>query len=237
MATELQHKAFVLHSRSLRETSLLVTFFTEGKGKINAVVKGVKSNSKTARVKQAWLQPFQALNISWVEKNNPISDLVNLRLLEPDNVRFPLQGDANICGLYMNELLYKLLYQSIATPNLYQQYQHTLLNLAKAKNRQQQAWELRQFEYALLLELGVAMDINFDANHQPIKADSYYQFALEVGFVAVENVPNQISGKILQQFSQQKYSEQALPALKYLFRFILAHYLGDKPINTRALFA
>jgi DNA repair protein RecO (recombination protein O) len=241
MAIELQQKAFVLYTRPLRETSLLVTFFTENKGKINAVVKGVRSNSKTARVKQAWLQPFQALNVSWVEKNNATSDLVNLRLLEPTSLRFPLVADANICGLYINELLYRLLYQSIASPSLYQDYQHSLLGLAKAENRQQQEWVLRQFEYALLLELGVAMDMVYDANNQLIKTDGFYQFTLEVGFQPIENsqnkVPEKISGKTLQQFHQRKYREVALPALKYLFRFVLAYYLGDKPIHTRNLFA
>jgi len=236
MAKEIQQNAFVLHSRSFRETSLLVTFFTENNGKINAIVKGVRSSSKIARVKQAWLQPFQALNISWVEKNNPSSELINLRLLEPTTLRFPLVGDANICGLYVNELLYRLLFQSVASPALFPQYQQTLFELAKTENRRQQAWVLRQFEYALLLELGVAMDMTLDSKHQPILADCDYQFVLEVGFVRSENVSNLISGDVLQQFSQQKYSESSLPALKYLFRFVLSHYLGSKPINTRNLF-
>lgn len=236
MAIENQHAAFVLHSRPFRETSLLVTFFVEDRGKINAVVKGVKANTKTARVKLAWLQPFQALNISWVDKNSLASDLVNLRLLEPANLRFPLVADANICGLYVNELLYRLLHQSIAMPDLYHHYQITLLDLAKTENRQQQAWVLRNFEYRLLQELGVAMDMTDDASHRPIDENSNYQFVLEVGFVRVENVANQIPGKILLQFSQQKYSESALPALKYLFRLVLDYYLGDKPIHTRKLF-
>jgi len=236
MAIENKRNAFVLHSRPFRETSLLVTFLTEDKGKVNAVVKGVRSNSKTARVKQAWLQPFQKLTISWLEKNNSSSDLVNLHLLEPCHVRFPLDGEASICGLYVNEVLYRLLYQSVDCLSLYSHYEQTLLDLAKTKNRQQLAWVLRQFEYALLLELGVAMDMEFDINQEPICENEYYHFALEQGFFKVNNLPNQISGKILRQFIQQKYSEQSLPALKYLFRFVLAHYLGNKPINTRNLF-
>ncbi len=236
MAIEIQQTAFVLHRRPFRETSLLVTFFTENKGKINAIVKGVRSSAKTARVKQAWLQPFQTLNISWVEKNRPTSDLVNLRLLEPTTLRFPLTGDANICGLYVNELLYRLLFQSVASPDLFSQYQRTLLELAKTENRQQQAWALRQFEYALLLEMGVAMDMDLDSNHQPVQAECFYQFVLEVGFVKSESDKGHVSGEVLHAFRQQKYSEAALPVLKYLFRFVLSHYLGDKPIHTRKLF-
>ncbi len=235
MAVEIKQKAFVLHSRPYRETSLLVTFFTEDKGKLNSIVKGVKSNSKAAKLKNAWLQPFQELNLSWLEKNKAF-DLINLRLLEPTNVRFPLFADASICGLYVNELLYRLLFQSVASPVLYKQYQQVLFELAKTKNRQQQAWVLRKFEYNLLVDLGIAINMEFDAVNKLICADSNYQFVLEVGFIKVEKHNSQISGKILQDFIEQKYNEDCLPALKYLFRFVLSHYLGNKPINTRNLF-
>ena len=35
-------KAFVIHSRAYKETSLIVTFLSERNGKINAVAKGAK---------------------------------------------------------------------------------------------------------------------------------------------------------------------------------------------------
>src|SRR5690554_6048023 len=96
-----QQPAFVLHSRPYRETSLLLTLFTPEFGKLNAVARGVRSNQKTSQ-KQAWLQPFQPIQIVWQAKQN--QGLVTLRSFEPYGASVRLLADANICGLYLNEL-------------------------------------------------------------------------------------------------------------------------------------
>ncbi|MDX1795465.1 MAG: DNA repair protein RecO [Hydrogenovibrio sp.] len=243
MAREVQQLAYVLHRRPYRETSLLVTFLTAERGKQNAIVRGVRSSSKTARVKQAWLQPFQSLNVSWSEKPNQQSDLVTLRLLEPAKVRFPLMGEANICGLYLNELLYRLLYPTIVSESLFHTYQQTLYDLAKAEGRNRQAWILRQFEFSLLTELGYGFDLEKDSNGVAICPEGRYVFLPEYGFVE-QTTPAAgeleadrcIDGRCLVDFLNQTYSEACLPSMKRLFRQVLASHLGDKPIQARALF-
>lgn len=243
MAREVQQLAYVLHRRPYRETSLLVTFLTADRGKQNAVVRGVRSSSKTARVKQAWLQPFQSLNVSWMERPNQQSDLVTLRLLEPAKARFPLMGEANICGLYLNELLYRLLYPTIVSEALFQTYQQTLYDLARAEGRNRQAWILRQFEFTLLTELGYGFDLERDSQGEAIRAEREYVFLPEYGFVhhlaaagAETEVDRTINGNCLIGFLNQDYSEACLPSMKRLFRQVLTLHLGDKPIQTRALF-
>ncbi len=237
MATELEQSAFVLHSRPYRETSLLVTFFTEDQGKQNAIIKGVKGASKLARAKQAWLQPFQSLNISWLDRKTH-SDLINIRLLEPGKIWFPLMGDGNICGLYLNELLYRMLYPSVVSSDLFKHYQQALYELSKSETRLQQAWILRVFEYHLLNDLGTGIELTQDAFGQTIQAETIYTFYLEQGLVPIDN--NQeamvVSGKCLLNFVKDDYTEACLGELKHLFRFILSFYLGNKPIQTRALF-
>ena len=61
MISNLQ-KAYVIHSRPYKETSLIVTFLTEKKGKITAVAKGAKR--KNSRL-SGNLEPFQCLNIDF----------------------------------------------------------------------------------------------------------------------------------------------------------------------------
>ena len=61
MISNLQ-KAYVIHSRPYKETSLIVTFITEKKGKISAVAKGAKR--KNSRL-SGNLEPFQCLNIDY----------------------------------------------------------------------------------------------------------------------------------------------------------------------------
>ena len=47
MALEIEQVALVLHSRPYKETSILLTLITPDQGKVNALVKGVRSKSKS----------------------------------------------------------------------------------------------------------------------------------------------------------------------------------------------
>ena len=78
MISNLQ-KAYVIHSRPYKETSLIVSFLTENKGKITAIAKGAKrKNSKL----YGNLEPFQCLNVDYRGK----SELKTLILAEPCEV-------------------------------------------------------------------------------------------------------------------------------------------------------
>lgn len=246
MALEIEQVALVLHSRPYKETSLLLTLITPDQGKINALVKGVRSKSKSAAIKQAWCQPFQEIRVRWTEKGlQKQPGLVNVNQFEPTQIRFPLQGEANICGLYVNELLYRLLYPQVPVESLYQIYQQTLYDLAIAQDRHAQAWALRQFEYELLMSLGIAFELSFDTQQLPIEAHLKYRFYPELGAVLETTASqsselsafgSQISGQCLLQFAQFEPCESCMQEWKRLFRNLLNHYLGGKPIQTRALF-
>lgn len=240
MAEQIEQLAFVLHRRPYRETSLLVTFFTEQYGKQNALIKGVRSASKASQAKQALLQPFQGVQLRWREKTMVAQDLITLYHFESAALRFPLMGESNLCGLYLNELLYRVLYPSIESNSLFQAYQQALYDLATASSRNTQAWALRQFEYALLTELGVALDLSLDYHGDPISVEKQYLFHLELGFFpepftqVTEGVV--ISGRCLHQFANLSYCESCLKDWKRLFQYCLAPFLGKRPIQARSLF-
>lgn len=247
--TEIIQPAFVLHTRPYRETSLLVTFFTPEFGKLNAILKGVRAKSKSAQAKQAWLQPFQALQVRWKERSVSASDLVTMTHFEPLHLSFTLSGAANVCGLYCNELLYRLLGQKVSAPMLYEKYRHTLLGLSRSQmlsDKKQaandQAWCLRLFEFALLNELGCAFQTHVDAFGEPISSEQDYQFYIEQGAVpisclgAVVEGGVAISGQCLLAFSKGEDCAACSAQLKRLFRRVLSHYLGHRPIMARALF-
>ena len=92
-------KAFVIHSRPYKETSLIVTFLSENNGKINAVAKGAKR--KNSRL-SGNLEPFQCLNIDFRGR----SDLKTLYLAEPCEVFKDFKGSENLySAFYINELI------------------------------------------------------------------------------------------------------------------------------------
>ncbi|WP_040725387.1 DNA repair protein RecO [Thiomicrorhabdus sp. Kp2] len=237
---EIEQSAFVLHSRPYRETSALVTFFTPDYGKINGVVRGVRGGRKTASQKTAMLQPFQQLTLQWREKPNNRSDLLSIQQIEMGSLRFPLQAEGNICGLYVNELLYRLLFPQVATEALFDLYQQTLYQLLSAEKRNDQAWSLRQFEHLFLAEMGHGIQCDEDINQQPIQPEQAYFFYPQYGAV-LASLDSQkqglaIQGECLLAMQEMRYCEECLPSLKKLYRWVLAHYLGDKPIMTRELF-
>lgn len=240
LSKEINQLAFVLHKRPYRETSLLVTLLTESQGKVNAIVRGVRSHSKSAKLKQAWLQPFQGLKIHWREKSHPTSDLISLNYFEPASVRFPLMGDSSICGLYINELSYRLIYPSLVSEALFEVYQQTLLDLARSTDRNVQAWCLRRFEYQLLSEMGYGIDLSVDSQNRDIDSEISYVFHSEMGWIpekeAFFDSGIRVQGECLLKFIRQEYCPDCLTSLKQLFRFLLHPHLGEKPIQARALF-
>jgi len=238
---DIVQQAYILHARPYRETSVIVTFLTQDHGKLNGVVRGVRGKTRSSMQKNATLQPFQKLSIQWRDKPNSNNDLVTIRSFEPEPVRFFLEGEGTFCGLYLNELLYRLLFPRVGVEALFEAYEQTLLKLLKVTTRNEQAWVLRQFELHLLTDLGVSLHTDFDANKDPIQAELQYQYYPEMG--AYPLLDNQevgngvlISGACLLKLSNLTYCEDCLRAWKRLLRQVLNLYLGSKPIMTRKLF-
>jgi len=238
---EIVQSAYILHTRPYRETSVIATFLTAEHGKLNGVVRGVRGKTRSSMQKNAILQPFQKLSIQWRDKPNSNNDLVTIRSFEAEPIRFYLEGESSFCGLYMNELLYRLMYPRVSVEAVFDEYQETLLRLLKANKRSEQAWLLRQFELHLLHDLGVSLLTDLDAHKQPIQTELQYQFYPEVG--AYPLLDNQtvgngtlISGECLLKLSKLEYCEACLGVWKRLLRHVLNGYLGSKPIMTRKLF-
>lgn len=233
--------AYVLHARAYRETSVIATFLTREHGKINGVVRGVRGKTRSNMQKNAILQPFQKLSIQWRDRANSNNDLVTIRAVESEPVRFFLEGESSFCGLYLNELLYRLLYPRVSVENVFDAYEQTLLKLLKVNSRNEQAWVLRQFEWRLLQELGVSLHADLDANKAPITPEIQYQYYPEMGAYPLldgQPVGNGvlISGDCLLKLSHLTYCESCLGPWKRLLRHVLNLYLGSKPIMTRQLF-
>ena len=124
MISNLQ-KAYVIHSRPYKETSLIVTFITEKKGKISAVAKGAKR--KNSRL-SGNLEPFQCLNIDYRGK----SDLKSLVLAEPNEAYEDFFGSENLySAFYVNELINYLVAQADESMEIFDIYKKCISNLKR----------------------------------------------------------------------------------------------------------
>ncbi len=219
--------AYVLHTRPYLETSAIIDFLTLENGRVSAVVKGVRRpNSKMRGV----VQPFVPLHICWRGKQ----ELKSLTLAESVGLNGILQGNALICGLYINELLQKLLSPFDPVPRLYVYYQYVLNELVSASDIE---GALRTFERRLLTELGFGLP--FDQ----IAADRMYRFdvASWTFTPVVEVVEHQRSrcfiGQDLLDIAEDSYTTSAIrQSAKRLMRLAIDHLLAGRPLNSRSLF-
>ena len=131
--------AYVLHARPFRETSLLLDVFTCDHGRISLIAKGAKRAKST---KSALLQPFSAITISWCGR----SDLQTLTHVEARQVSKRLMGKALLCGLYINELLIKLLHRHDPYTRLFHAYEQLIKQLIETNDLE---ISLRVFELQL----------------------------------------------------------------------------------------
>jgi len=223
---------FVLHTYPYRETSLVVELFSRRFGRVAAVAKGARRPRSAMR---GMLQSFQPLLAAWSGK----SELRTLHSLEWGEGLLLLQGEALICGFYLNELLLRLLAREDPHDILFDFYRDTLRELMSAQH--DIAPVLRRFELRLLQELGYAVPLELDASGAPVDAQRAYVFMVERGALPQDTVESvemgvQLSGKALLDMARGDYADPATRQhSKQLMRALLGHYLGDKPLHTRQL--
>jgi DNA repair protein RecO (recombination protein O) len=222
--------AYVLHTYAFRETSLITEAYTRAFGRIALVARGARRPKSALR---GVLQEFQPLTLSWFGKG----ELRTLAKAEWQGGQPLLAGTALLCGLYLNELLIKLLPRDDPHELLFDQYSETLRHMSASHD---QAPLLRRFETSLLRELGYAMALESDAETgAPVQPERQYVYIIERGPVAKAAAGNevQLSGKSLLDMARGDYSDP-LTALhsKQLMRRLISHYLGDQPLHTRELF-
>jgi DNA repair protein RecO (recombination protein O) len=223
---------YVLHTYPFKETSLVVELFTYGFGRVATTAKGARRPRSAMR---GMLQSFQPLLGTWSGK----LELKTLHSLEWGGGLLLLKGEALMCGFYLNELLLRLLPREDPHEALFEYYSATLKTLA---SEQDLATTLRRFELKLLQELGYAIPLHHDAGDAPIVEDLSYRYEAEHGATRLSSALNrtkngvQLLGKTLIDMTGDNYSNpQTQQQSKQLMRYLLAHYLGDKPLHTRQL--
>lgn len=223
-------RAFVLHSRPWSETSLLLDVFSEESGRVRLVAKGARS--RRSNLKGA-LQPFTPLLIRFGGRG----DVKTLRSAEAVSLALPLAGIALYSGLYVNELLARVLEQETRFSELFFDYLHCIQALASDNASPEPA--LRRFELALLAHLGYGVDyLHCAGSGESVSPGMTYRYREEKGFIASLVVDNlSFTGYELQALASREFTDAGtLRAAKRFTRIALKPYLGGKPLKSRELF-
>lgn len=216
--------AFVLHSRPYRESSALVDFLTPG-GRLRAVLRGARGKAGTLA------RPFVPLDVEFRGR----SELKNVARLEHGGPTCWLDGNALFSGLYLNELLVRLLPPEDAHPRLFEHYAATLVALAAKRPLEPL---LRAFEWCLLGELGYGFALDVDLAGNPVDPATLYRLLPDAGLEPVAQFqPGLFNGAELLAMAEADWNTPgALAAAKRLMRQALAPHLGGRPLVSRELF-
>jgi DNA repair protein RecO (recombination protein O) len=220
--------AFILHTRAYRDQSLLIELFTFPQGRVVAIGRGSKTRFR------GLMRPFIPLLATWSGK----SELMNLSLVEANGLPYELQGHHLLCGIYLNELLVRLLHRHDPHPQLFLAYQKALSDL---QHHLQPEQILREFEKKLLTELGYGLRLNFEISGIPVQADKWYEYLPEQGLreqTAVSGVSSHLfrGAELLSIHQDQLEKIEVRRSAKRLMRMAIEHLLGNKPPKTRELF-
>ncbi len=234
MKTSEPDVGFLLHARPFRDNSLIGEFLLRDAGRVSILYKHLKKAGKQG-AKSRLMQPFAPLAVTF----DGGQELKVGRMLEPMGAGFYLSGMALFCGLYLNELLVRLLHREEPLPVLYESYQQSLLSL------QEQADEtvLRRFEFCLLQEMGYGLVLDSDVSDAQILSQQWYFYAADQGFIPIAECPRDpgrarlcFRGSHLLEIHGQQYEDSEVRlAAKRLNRLALAPHLGDKPLKSRDL--
>jgi DNA repair protein RecO (recombination protein O) len=225
---------YLLHRRPYRDTSQLMEVFTAEHGRLSLVARGVRRKARGGST-GAIVQPFVPLLLSFTGR----TDLKTLTGAEVAGGAIALRGEKLFSGLYLNELLLRLLHKHDPYPQLFANYAKTLQELAGADRAEE---TLRRFEFGLLDELGYSFDLAHDAiTGAAIEEQGWYRYQADSGLVATERghdatVPA-FAGADLLALSRGEYTGDARRTAKRLLRQVLYEHLDGQPLRSRDLFS
>ena len=224
---------FILHTIPYRETSLLVDIFTLNHGRLRCVAKGFRKPNKKGIAKT--LFPYTEHHFQWQGRG----ELKTLIQAEPIQAPVFLKQESLFVGLYINELLYKLLHQNDPHQSLYEFYCQLMTQLSSSEIQQP---VLRRFEMLLLEELGYGLVLDAEAETgQAVSAKSLYYYIPDQGLKLVQDQTsdnlNAFSGADIIALTQGQLGQQSvLRAAKQLTRQVIDFYLDGKELNSRELY-
>ncbi|MDZ7683810.1 MAG: DNA repair protein RecO [Gammaproteobacteria bacterium] len=226
--------AFILHVRKFRDTSVIIELLTEQEGRISAVMRGVRTRkSKTA----SFVRPFTQVLVSWFGR----SELKTVKTMDFPVRAASLSGDTLMLGMYVNELLVRLLGKFDPVPDIFSAYGELLDRLERGDTV---VAALRHFELVLLAALGYGITFDIEAGTgQPVSSEALYRYAPDEGFhrldegIAEPSARQVFRGDVLLAISEGRLSDPEVDrSARQVIRSSLGILLGGRDLKSRELF-
>ena len=221
---------YILRTRPYSEASVIVDLFTKDSGRITCMTRPAKLRGK---VQKGHLQAFRLLQLHW-QGRTELS-----RLTQTDErFRHRIPPKNLLFGLYLNELLLKLVQTHMALDQLFTIYQHTLQLLC---DTEMPMVVVMQFELGLLNDLGHSPNLwQEDGAGEDITSEASYGYGVNIGLYLTDSLasnhnPIPISGDLL--IAMRQPETMSLQHYYELRRFLddIWMRIVRKPFNSRKL--
>ena len=218
----------MLHRRPYQELNSLVQFLTPGYGRVTAVVR------QSSKMLGKNVQPFIPVLLSCGGRG----ELLNLRAFDPQGKAVLTKPQEQMVGMYVNELVTRLIPQHAPSRRLFEHYAETLDELAGEDPCEP---TLRRFELKLLEISGHGLQLEHDhVTHEPLAAGAVYGYAPGEGPVRGVGGRGAVTcrGETLLELARglPGSDSRTLREAKALLRATINHYLRNRPMHTRSLF-
>ena len=239
-----EEPAFILHRYDWSESSLILEVFTRHRGRVALSAKGVKRHTSNFRPVLLALQP---LKVSYTLSGDGNADIHVLKGAEWAGGHIMPMGNNLLTGLYLNELLMRLMARDDPYAYLFDVYGAVVKLLA---TQQEEVIEpvLRAFELILLRELGLLPSLELETQTlQGLEPEKPYVLVAEMGLrPALDSDRAALMGSQWCQLHQAlEQGEGSYPAavracaavasaLKPQLRHLLQYHCGT-PLRTRQL--
>lgn len=235
---------YILHQKPYGESRSLIYLFSEEWG----VVHGIGKKSLPLFV------PIQFFG----NGKNSLKTFSQSQILQN---HITLTGQSLYAGMYLNEILQKLLPVEEPFAEIWQAYQQCLANMANLFFEPSQSphdmtflkWYLRRFENVLFEQLGYGFDFAKDALGDLITPSQRYQYQLQQGFMPVlplDKPDMSITGEQLltwyqclqdeasfNQMMQQDFdlAKQLVNSISAMHRHLMDNLLNYQTLQSREL--
>ena len=235
-----EEPAYVLHRYDWSESSLILDVFTRSQGRVALVAKGAKKPSSNFRPILLQLQP---LRVTF----GGDAEIRNLKGAEWVGGHVMPTGDALLSGLYLNELLMRLLARDDPHAVLFDAYSAVVQVLASEHGEALEP-ALRAFELLLLREIGLLPLLDAQTlTMAPLEAEERYSLVPEGG-LRLSHADDRASLSAAQWHSLQVGLRDGAPftatlracaevasGLKPQLRALLHYHCGVATLHTRRL--
>ena len=220
-------QAYYMHTRRFRESSQILEILTSSYGLISCVRRGsIKNNASSDFL-------FTPLLISWSGKGD-LYTLTHIEAVGPKQLVLP---DKYILGMYLNELILKLIPKSSPSKEIFNLYKNVIGLLNDNVNHEKL---LRLFELELLTIIGHGLSLDKEMDHEtPIQKDCIYRYDVGIGPAKVthrSSAWNIVEGATLLALQSPLHMDSCcLKEAKSLMRGIINWHLDSRSLHSREI--